>query len=83
MWRTEDGSVPVRHEQIITFGKTVGTGLCVVVSDINQIYCELGHTGSESLLAFLELLQKSEVTWDFSSHFDAVGVFESRWGVVW
>lgn len=34
VWRTEDGSVPVRHEQIITFGKTVGTGLCIVVRDI-------------------------------------------------
>ncbi len=30
------------------------------------------HTSSETLLAFLELLQKPEVTWDLGAHFDVV-----------
>lgn len=32
VWRAEDSSVPVGHEQIITFGQTVGACLCDVVS---------------------------------------------------
>ena len=68
VWWAEDSSVPVGHQEVVTFGETIGTRLCVYISMwLEEVVWDY-HTGSEAFLALLELLEESEVTWDFGAH---------------
>src|SRR5690554_1117333 len=75
---SEDGAVPVRHTEVLRVLKAVGAGFC------SRTFVSIGappkhphgptrvvsvRTCAEALLAFLQLLEESEVPGHPGSHF--------------
>lgn len=70
----EDGAVPVGHQQIVAVFQAVRACLWQLLSATARV-CLVGSkgtylTGTETLLALLQLLQQAEIPGNFSTHIE-------------